>query len=65
MRGWDDSPHNHDDFETIRNLNSKMSELRVENEQLRKALEWLLHETMYKDHPEASQNAMDVLGIKK
>lgn len=29
---------------------------------LRKALNWLLHETMYKDHPDASQNAIDVLG---
>lgn len=37
----------------------------TEIERLRHALDWLLHETMYKDHPEASQNAMDVLNREK
>lgn len=25
------------------------------------ALEWLINDSMYKDHPEASQNAIDLL----
>lgn len=28
---------------------------------LLKALKWLLHETMFKDHPEASQEAIDAI----
>jgi len=36
-------------------------QLQAENKQLRTALEWLLNETMYRDHPEASQAAIDAL----
>jgi regulator of replication initiation timing len=35
--------------------------LRAANEQLRTALDRLLHETMYKDHPEASEMAIAAL----
>lgn len=42
-------------------LAEEIARLRGTVDLLRKALDWLLHETMYKDHPEASQNAIDVL----
>jgi UDP:flavonoid glycosyltransferase YjiC (YdhE family) len=43
-------------------LADEVSVLRAEIERLREALKRLLNDSMYKDHPEASQMAIDALG---
>ena len=51
-----------DEFsETVDRLHRELREKDEELERLRAALQRLLNDSMYKDHPEASQMAIDAL----